>query len=418
MLLFGRSPQSHLRGSYALFSIYPGSDRSEPHAERHEVAGTLVDQVRRIKELLDVQSYTAFDKTDAQAPNALKYPVRALHEGMINVLAHRDYEINEPSRFTVFADRIEMMSPGSLPSAVSLDTLRQGRAIAKWRNQSLAWFLNRLQLAQAEGQGIPTILRSMRDEGCPPPVFEANEVRVVCILPAHPRHAMAREHRHIEEAISLGYLERAQLAIAALLAQDPLNARTLQLFAEAQRALGDPAPVRDFLLRHEERIPALPPAVQIQMADALAFADQATDADLALARRIYWDAAQHRMSERQTRQAALGLSKADDDDKAVLLLDRAFAEQPEFRDNPSLLRIRGNAFIGLAKRCSQTGRGPFPTETRARAWEDCKRFLERAELDLSRARGLTTEPSVREGIQKNMDFVSYLRQIAMNHLGR
>ena len=195
MLLFGRNLQFHIPGAYALFSVYPGIDRSESHAERYELAGTLVDQARRLVELLDMQSYTTFDKTNRASPNSVKYPPQALHEAMINALAHRDYEIAEPTRTTVFSDRIEILSPGSLPTGVLIDQLRKGQSPAKWRNQSLAWFLNRLQLAQAEGQGIPTILRSMREEGCPPPQFEVSETRVVCLLPAHPRHGLVRERQ-------------------------------------------------------------------------------------------------------------------------------------------------------------------------------------------------------------------------------
>lgn len=77
----------------------------------------------------------------------------------------------------------------------------------------------------------------MREEGCPPPQFQVSDVRVVCGLPAHPRHALAREHRAIEQAISLGDFERAQKSVLELLAQDPGNMRTIQLFAEMQRAL-------------------------------------------------------------------------------------------------------------------------------------------------------------------------------------
>ena len=113
MLLFGRNLQGHIHGAFSLFSVHPGVDRSEPHAERHELAGTLIDQARRLIELLDVQSYVAFDKTNRSAPNAVKYPPQALHEAMINALAHRDYEIVEPTRITVFSDRIEVLSPGS-----------------------------------------------------------------------------------------------------------------------------------------------------------------------------------------------------------------------------------------------------------------------------------------------------------------
>ena len=80
-----------------------------------------------------------------------------------------------------------MVSPGPLPPGVELAELREGKASPIWRNQSLAFFLNRLELAQAEGQGIKTILRSMAAEGCPPPTFDAAEAKVGCVLPANPR---------------------------------------------------------------------------------------------------------------------------------------------------------------------------------------------------------------------------------------
>ena len=413
MLLFGRSPQAHIHGAYSLFSVYPGIDRSEPHAERNELSGTLIDQAKRLVELLDVQSYVAFDKTNRAAPNAVKYPPQALHEAMINALAHRDYEVGEPSRISVFADRIEVLSPGSLPTGVSIDELRQGRAPAKWRNQSLAWFLNRLQLAQAEGQGIPTILRSMREEGCPPPHFQVNEVRVVCTLPAHPRHALAREYRSIEEAISLGEFEHAQKAVTGLLIQDPMNLRTIQLFAEVQRALNSADPVRQFLRQHDGQIKNFPPLVLTQLADVLTLADSPSSEDLSIARRLYLEASNGRFAEREIRQVAVGLSRAGDDSAALKFLDRQFDEHPELKDNPWLLRIRGNALIGQAKHCTQTGkRRDLPLETKGRAWDDCRRFLKSAEQDLRRAISLTIDGALIEGIQRNLDFVEELKKIA------
>ncbi|MDP9119871.1 MAG: hypothetical protein M3O15_00615, partial [Acidobacteriota bacterium] len=114
LLLFGRETQRWVPGAFSIFSIYPGVDRSDSHAERHELAGNLLEQARRLRQLLDVQSYAAFDKTSA-SPNALTYPQRALYEAMGNALAHRDYELVDPTRVTVFADRLEILSPGSLP---------------------------------------------------------------------------------------------------------------------------------------------------------------------------------------------------------------------------------------------------------------------------------------------------------------
>lgn len=187
VLLFGREPQRFVPGAFALYSAYPGRDRTDPVARRFEVAGTLLDQARRLQELLDAEAVTLFDKTNLKAPNAEKYPRRALQEAMVNALAHRDYELVDPARFTSYSDRVEFISPGSLPHGVTIDDLRKYAVTPRWRNQSLAWFLSRLQLAQAEGQGIQTIRSTMKAVGCPPPRFDATDVSVSCILRAHPR---------------------------------------------------------------------------------------------------------------------------------------------------------------------------------------------------------------------------------------
>jgi hypothetical protein len=253
----------------------------------------------------------------------------------------------------------------------------------------------------------------MREEGCPPPQFEINEARVICLLPAHPRHALAREHRLIEEAISLGDFERSQKAVVGLLTQDSMNVRTLQLFAEVQRALNAPGPVKDLLKQLNGQIDNLPPLLLTQFADVLTLAGTPSREDLGLARRLYLQASRGRFAEQEVRQVAVGLSRAGDDKAALAFLNAQFEEHPELKDNPWILRIRGNALIGLAKQCSQTGkRRALPPQTKRRAWEDCRRFLNSAEQDLRRAASLTSDAALMDGIRTNLDFVHRLKEIA------
>jgi predicted HTH transcriptional regulator len=58
-------------------------------------------------------------------------------------------------------------------------------------------------LAQSEGQGIPTIIRTMKEEGCPAPIFEMGTDSVTYILPAHPRHRIIREIQKLAEELSI-----------------------------------------------------------------------------------------------------------------------------------------------------------------------------------------------------------------------
>ena len=198
LLMFGKKKTlSRLfTESYTIFSIYPGTDRSESVAERYELTGTIIQQAAKAAELLSLQCNTIYDKT-SDKPNRKKYPERAVKEAIINAVVHRDYGIQEPNRITVFSDRIEIKSVGSLHWAVNREKFLEGKASAKWRNQTFAYLFNKLHLSQSEGQGIPTIFRLMKEEGCPEPKFEIDEESVTCILPAHPRHALIpRRHIH------------------------------------------------------------------------------------------------------------------------------------------------------------------------------------------------------------------------------
>jgi ATP-dependent DNA helicase RecG len=409
ILLFGRDPQRFIPGAVTLFSIYPGVDRSDPHAERHELAGNVLDQARRLQELLDIQSYTAFDKTSPTAPNAITYPKRALYEAMGNALAHRDYELDDPTRLTVFSDRIEVASPGPLPAGVDIEALRAGRASPRWRNQALAWFFSRLQLAQAEGQGIPTILRSMREEGNPPPIFEADQIRVVCTLPAHPRHAALRDLRSAEQALALGELERARTQVQSVLSTDPLNFRAIQLFAEIHHARRDPAAVSAWVRQHRDRLDALPPQVLLQLAEALHH-DRASTGDRALEIRLLSGAARGRLEERELRRIVVAMSRAKDDEGALALIERQLLEHPEWRLNPSLRQLRGDSFVGLAKRCRKTAtsRDTAPS-TRERAWREFHAYLDRAEHELREALVLSVDPNLNDQIHRNIGYLEQLR---------
>jgi predicted HTH transcriptional regulator len=410
ILLFGRETQRLIPGGFSIFSIYPGIDRSDPHAERHELSGNLLEQARRLTQLLDVQSYTAFDKSDPTSPNTVRYPKRALYEATGNALAHRDYEVADPTRITVFADRIEFFSPGSLPFGVDLGAFREGRAGPKWRNQALAWFFNRLQLAQAEGQGIPTIIRAMREEGSPPPRFEADDTRVLCVLPAHPRHALLSDLRSIEHLLALGDLRKAQEQVRGVLSRDPLNYRALQLFAEVQHALRDPTPVAELVARYIDQIDSLPATVLVQLAEVLAATDSLSGSDRSLSQRLLASAARGRLEERELRRIAVAMLRAHDPQAALALLERQLKEHPEWEHNASLRQLRGDALLGLAKLCRSTAKNrDLPNETKQRAWREFHGYLERAERELRQALAASLDPVLTEQIQRNLMYLDRLR---------
>ena len=186
LLMFGKKKSITLNFSdtYLILSVYYGNDRSEPSGKQYVLTGSIIEQAKKSLDLLETQTYISFDKT-SNKPNKEIFPKRALQEAVVNAIVHRDYQIEEPVRITIFSDRIEIRSPGTLHWGVDREEFKKGKANPKWRNQSFAYLFKKLKLAQAEGQGISTIIRTMREEGCPDPVFEIEEENVTCILPAH-----------------------------------------------------------------------------------------------------------------------------------------------------------------------------------------------------------------------------------------
>ena len=69
-----------------------------------------------------------------------------------------------------------------------MDDLKAGRAIARrYRNRRIGEFLKEIDLAEKKSTGITKILRSLEQNGSPPPEFETNDERDYLIVTIH-RH--------------------------------------------------------------------------------------------------------------------------------------------------------------------------------------------------------------------------------------
>ncbi len=101
-----------------------------------------------------------------------EYPSEALREAIINAMAHRDYEdATRKIHVEVFADRIEVISPGLLPQGITLDHLRSGKLQPCSRNPVLAQGLRLLGLMEELGTGVVRMKQSMRDHGLKAPEY-------------------------------------------------------------------------------------------------------------------------------------------------------------------------------------------------------------------------------------------------------
>jgi len=113
-----------------------------------------------------------------------EYPEEAVREALVNALAHRDYEDASQKVFlNVFPDRIEVRSPGRLPSGITITKLRAGKAGTRSRNPHTAQGLALLNRMEERGTGIIRMRNEMLNHGLEAPRINVEYDNVIVTLP-------------------------------------------------------------------------------------------------------------------------------------------------------------------------------------------------------------------------------------------
>lgn len=108
-------------------------------------------------------------------------PEKAFRETIANALIHRTWDVNSNIRISMYENKIEVSSPGGLPSRISEKEYLNGQ-ISQLRNPILANIFFRLKYIEMFGTGIRRINESYKDYAIKP-AFEIFENSIKITLP-------------------------------------------------------------------------------------------------------------------------------------------------------------------------------------------------------------------------------------------
>ena len=95
-------------------------------------------------------------------------PIVALREALINALIHRDYaNFGRDIKMGVYDDIVNIVSPGALPSIVTIEDILRGRS--EIRNKGIANVFKELGLIEQWGSGINRIMLTCKKAGLDQP---------------------------------------------------------------------------------------------------------------------------------------------------------------------------------------------------------------------------------------------------------
>ena len=247
ILLFGKDPQRILKVSSIDAVRFRGIELADQIIDRREIVGTSNELIEKATDF--VRTFSAVGS--AVTPESLlrtetnEYPFVAIREAIANAVLHRDYtNMGSQIKVHMFDDRTEITSPGSLGGGITEADLANNKGKSWLRNPSLAGVLYEMKLVEKAGTGIARIFKGMRENGSPPPTFNADANSVKVTLKAHPDYTARRMYEEAVLTKDRGEIEKSKALLEGALKIKPGYAEATSVLASLEGELGEVATAR------------------------------------------------------------------------------------------------------------------------------------------------------------------------------
>ena len=188
ILIACREPRDWMPNAFIQAVAYRGKSPADngsslPYQlDARDISGPLDDQVREACRFVARNMKVAGVKNMGRR-DIPQYDMTAVFEAMVNAVAHRDYAIHGSKiRLKMFADRLEIYSPGTIPNTMTVESLIYRQAA---RNETLTSLLakcpvpsdidwvntDRAKLMDKRGEGVRIIMENSERLSGKTPVY-------------------------------------------------------------------------------------------------------------------------------------------------------------------------------------------------------------------------------------------------------
>jgi len=174
ILLASDAPESFLPNAFIQAVCYRGSERNAAYQlDAKDITGTLDAQIEDACKFVERNMSVYAIK----APNRIETPqfsMNAVFEAVVNAVAHRDYSIyGSKIRLHLFADRLEIFTPGAIPNTMTIDSLSERQSA---RNELISSLLARCAMNVNAVGSQRNFIMDKRGEGVPIIIVESDKV--------------------------------------------------------------------------------------------------------------------------------------------------------------------------------------------------------------------------------------------------
>jgi len=171
VLFFAIKPENHIEQNYITCVRYQGNSMASV-IDRKDFYGDLIDLIDDAEAFVKKHTRLAYRFEGFKRIDVEEYPYSAIREAIINAICHRSYEEKNNIFVNVFDDRIEVISPGSIPGNL---TLKEVYGISHPRNYRIVELFRKAGLIEKLGSGLKRMEELMLFHGLKKPEYEANQ---------------------------------------------------------------------------------------------------------------------------------------------------------------------------------------------------------------------------------------------------
>jgi len=157
LLIFGTNPQKKLLNASISFAHFAGNKINSTLIDKQNIEGNLSFQIDTTTALIKnniIQSSEIIE--NKRVSNSENYPDKVFRELIVNACCHRNYSIQGSKiRVFLFNNRLEVISPGRLSNAVTIEKLKAGVSYAN--NPIIVKFMENLNYIDKLGRGLPMV---------------------------------------------------------------------------------------------------------------------------------------------------------------------------------------------------------------------------------------------------------------------
>lgn len=173
LLLFAKQPKKIFVQAETKCLHFHGTMVAKPIPSYQIFNGTVFDQVDAAVDFVLSKLNRSVTPQNNSPASSVEYeiPYKAIREAIVNAVAHRDYTSNAAVQVMVFADRVEVWNPGSLPAGLVPESLRTAHSSIP-RNLRLAELLFLTHYIEKAGTGTLDMIALCTKAELPEPDFK------------------------------------------------------------------------------------------------------------------------------------------------------------------------------------------------------------------------------------------------------